>query len=434
MRVLIIGSLGGELGRAARMATERGARVDQVASVGRALEKLRMEAWHDLVLCDVSYDIAALIRSIRSERLTIAVVACGIDADGDSAAEAIRCGAQEFLPLPPDPDLIAAILMAAAGEPHAAIVRDPLMLATIRRAEQVAGSEASILITGESGTGKEVLARLIHRKSRRANGPFIALNCAAIPENLLESELFGHEKGAFSGAVARRVGKFEAAECGTLLLDEISEMDIRLQAKLLRAIQEREIDRLGGSGPVAVNVRLLATSNRNLLAETKAGRFREDLFFRLNVVGLLVPPLRDRPGDVPALADHYVRHYAAVNGLPYRPLTGAAMARLTAAAWRGNVRELEHLIERSILMTTGNMLKDVPVPLRDKEQSAVLSTEQTVRTLDENERDHILKTIKRCKGRIAGAGGAASLLGVPPSTLNSKILKLGITKEEMFQK
>ncbi len=188
------------------------------------------------MLCDLVHDVGAVVRALAAERMAVPVVACGTGDDAEAAAQAIREGAREFLPLPPDPDLIAAILEAAAGETHAMVVRDPAMQATVRRAEQVAASEASVLITGESGTGKEVLARHIHRRSRRSAGPFVALNCAAIPDNLLESELFGHEKGAFSGAVARRVGKFEAADGGTLLLDEISEMDIRLQAKLLRAL------------------------------------------------------------------------------------------------------------------------------------------------------------------------------------------------------
>ena len=231
------------------------------------------------------------------------------------------------------------------------------MLAAIRSAEQVARSDASVLITGESGTGKEIVARHIHRRSRRADGPFIALNCAAIPEHLLESELFGHEKGAFSGAIARRIGRFESAEGGTLLLDEISEMDVRLQAKLLRAIQEREIDRLGGQTPVRVNVRILATSNRDLRAEAAAGRFREDLYFRLNVVGLEIPPLRQRPGDVVALAAHYVRHYAQVNGIEPPSLSAASLARLTRHGWRGNVRELENLMHRAVLVTAGPVIE-----------------------------------------------------------------------------
>ena len=234
MRVLIIGSLAGELGQAARIAIARGAKLDQADNADIALTRLRADARVDLVLCDIVHDIGSIVRALAAERMAVPVVACGTDTDADAAAQAIRDGAREFLPLPPDPDLIAAILEAAAGETHAMIVRDPAMEATVRRADQVAGSEASVLITGESGTGKEVLARYIHRRSRRTGGPFVALNCAAIPDNLLESELFGHEKGAFSGAVARRIGKFEAADGGTLLLDEISEMDIRLQAKLLR--------------------------------------------------------------------------------------------------------------------------------------------------------------------------------------------------------
>ena len=295
MRVLIIGSLAGELGQAGRIAMARGARLDQADDVAAALARLRGDARIDLVLCDLAHDIGALVRALAAERMAVPVVACGTGDDPEAVVRAIRDGAREFLPLPPDPDLIAAILEAASGDSHALVVRDPAMAATVRRAEQVAGSDASVLIEGESGTGKEVMARHIHRRSRRASGAFVALNCAAIPDNLLESELFGHEKGAFSGAVARRVGKFEAADGGTLLLDEISEMDIRLQAKLLRALQEREIDRLGGGAPVRVNVRILATTNRDLIGEVARGRFREDLFFRLNVVSLRVPPLRERP-------------------------------------------------------------------------------------------------------------------------------------------
>ncbi|HLB97604.1 MAG TPA: sigma-54 dependent transcriptional regulator, partial [Acetobacteraceae bacterium] len=316
MRVLIIGSLAGELGQAARLAIARGARLDQADGVEPALTRLRVDARVDLVLCELLPDIGALVRALAAERINVPVVACGTGNDPDAAVRAIRAGAREFLPLPADPDLIAAILEAASGETHTLIVHDPAMAATVRRAEQVAGAEASVLITGESGTGKEVLARHIHRRSRRAGGPFVALNCAAIPDNLLESELFGHEKGAFSGAVARRIGKFEAADGGTLLLDEVSEMDVRLQAKLLRTLQEREIDRLGGASAVKVNVRILATTNRDLPVEVARGTFREDLYFRLNVVSLHVPPLRERPGDVAALAEYFARRYATVNGLP----------------------------------------------------------------------------------------------------------------------
>ena len=198
MRVLIIGSLAGELGQAARIAIARGAKLDQADDAGTALAHLRADARVDLVLCDLAHDVGAVVRALAAERIAVPVVACGTTRDPEAALRAIREGAREFLPLPPDPDLIAAILEAAAGETHALVVRDPLMTATVRRAEQVAKSEASVLICGESGTGKEILARHLHRRSRRAAGPFVALNCAAIPENLLESELFGHEKGAFS--------------------------------------------------------------------------------------------------------------------------------------------------------------------------------------------------------------------------------------------
>jgi DNA-binding NtrC family response regulator len=423
MRVLIIGSLGGELGRAARMAVERGARVDHAESVAAALHRLRAEARHDLVLCDVSHDVGMLVRALAGERLAIAVVACGCDVAAEIAASAIRAGAREFLPLPADPELIAAILVAASGEPHAPVVRDPLMLATMRRAEQVAASEASILITGESGTGKEVLARHIHRKSRRANGPFVALNCAALPETLIESELFGHEKGAFSGAVARRIGKFEAADQGTLLLDEISEMDVRLQAKLLRAIQEREIDRLGGASSVPVNVRILATSNRDLPAEIARGRFREDLYFRLNVVGLALPPLRDRPGDIAALAEHYARHYAGVNGLPHRQLTQAALARLASLPWRGNVRELENTLHRAVLLAQGEAIDLEAIEVSPggaaPPSGAPGGMAQLVgRRMEEVERDLILHTLTHTLGNRTHA---ATILGISIRALRNKL-------------
>ena len=210
------------------------------------------------------------------------------------------------------------------------------------------------MITGESGTGKEVLARYVHSRSNRAKRPFISINCAAIPEHLLESELFGHEKGAFTGAVARRIGKFEEATGGTLLLDEISEMDVRLQSKLLRAIQERVIDRVGGTKPVPVDIRIIATSNRNLSDAVREGTFREDLLFRFNVVNLKIPPLRDRPADILELAQHFAKKYADANGVPLRPISADARRILTSNRWQGNVRELENTIHRSVLMAQGD--------------------------------------------------------------------------------
>ncbi len=426
MQVLIIGSLGGELGQAARIAVARGAKLQQADDDRTALARLRADARVDLVLVELPHDVRALVTAMAAERLSVPVVACGVETGPDEAAAAIVAGAREFLPLPPDPELIAAILEAASGDSHALVARDPIMLGTIRRAEQVAAAEASVLITGESGTGKEVLARHIHRRSRRASGPFVALNCAAIPENLLETELFGHERGAFSGAVARRIGKFEAADGGTLLLDEITEMDVRLQAKLLRAIQEREIDRLGGTAPVRVDVRILATSNRDLTAEVNVGRFREDLYFRLNVVGLRLPALRDRPGDIPALAEHYARRYAEVNGMPYRPLSRTALVRLTGHGWRGNVRELENIVHRAVLLASGPEIEADAIELSGSSAPAPAAAAAfgtpiaalVGRTMDEVERDLIIETLGHTLGNRTHA---ATILGISIRALRNKL-------------
>jgi DNA-binding NtrC family response regulator len=350
MQVLIVGGLGGQIGAASKIAMARGASVQLAESVTTALNILRAGNRIDLVMADITLDVAALIEGMVAERITTPVVACGIGNDVNGAVNAIKAGAQEFIPLPPEADLIAAIFEAVTEESHALIHRDARMAETLRLASQVANSSASILITGESGTGKEIISRYVHRKSNRADKPFVAVNCAAIPDNLLESELFGHEKGAFTGAQARRIGKFEEANGGTLLLDEISEMDVRLQAKLLRAIQEKEIDRLGGKSPVKVDVRILATSNRNLEAEVNAGNFREDLYFRLNVVNLDIPSLRERPDDIPVLAEFFVKKYSDANDVPVRPISPLAIQRLLSHHWRGNVRELENTMHRAVLI------------------------------------------------------------------------------------
>jgi DNA-binding NtrC family response regulator len=326
-----------------------------------------------------------------------------------------------------------------ADESHQLIFEDESMAAVITLADQVAGSDASILITGESGTGKEVLARYVHRKSARANAPFISVNCAAIPENLLESELFGHEKGAFTGAIARRVGKFEEANGGTLLLDEISEMDTRLQAKLLRAIQEREIDRVGGTKPVKVNIRIVATSNRDLADAAKRGTFREDLFYRLNVVNLRLPPLRERQKDILALARHFAHKYAQANGAPYRAVAPATERLLIAHPWRGNVRELENTIHRAVLLATGaeitpeairlpdgthvGISPDMPGPVKVAVESHAAVTRGLVgRTVADVERDLILDTLDHCLGNRTHA---ANILGISIRTLRNKLREYG---------
>lgn len=310
MHLLIIGTLDGQIGAASQIAMSRGATVAQSDDIQGGLRALRSGQGADLVMIDVQLDVGALVRGLLTERITVPVVACGVGADTQAAVRAIKAGAKEYIPLPPDADLIAAVLTAVAEENRAIVSEDPRMAAVLKLADQVAPSDATLLVVGESGTGKELLARYLHDKSRRAQRRFVAINCAAIPENLLESELFGYEKGAFTGAVARRIGKFEEASGGTLLLDEISEMDSRLQSKLLRAIQEREIDRIGGPRPIKVDVRIIATSNRNMEDEVAKGSFREDLYFRLNVMKLEIPALRERPGDVTILARHFIKKYA----------------------------------------------------------------------------------------------------------------------------
>ena len=430
MQVLIIGALSGALALAGRMAIARGAKLAQADDIGAALACLRADAKLDLVLCEVAQDIRQLVDALASERIAAPVIACGVDTDPATAARAIRDGAREFLPLPPDPDLIAAILQMAAGESAAIIANDPLMLALLRRAAQIAAAQASVLITGESGTGKEVLARYIHAHSRRASGPFVALNCAAIPDNLLESELFGHEKGAFSGAIARRNGRFEAAEGGTLVLDEIGEMDIRLQAKLLRALQEREVDRLGGTTPVRIDVRILATTNRDLTEEVAQGRFREDLWFRLNVIALRLPALRERPADIAPLAAHFARHYAEVNGLPVRPLSPAAIDRLVGYGWRGNVRELENILHRAVLLAEGAEIEataieiDSPSVTQMNAVPAIGAPPATGiaglvgRRMEEVERDLIIETLGHTLGNRTHA---ATILGISIRALRNKL-------------
>src|SRR5581483_1803396 len=353
MRLLIVGTLQGQLTLATKYAMDKGASVTHAENIDQALAVLRSGKGADLLMVEVAIDIADLVARLSAEHIHAPIVACGTENNARAAVAAIHAGAKEYIPLPPDPELIAAVLAAVANDDRDLIYRDEAMARVVALAQQIAASDASVLITGESGTGKEVLARFVHSKSTRAKKAFICVNCAAIPENLLESELFGHEKGAFTGAIARRIGKFEEANGGTLLLDEVSEMDVRLQAKLLRAIQERVIDRVGGTKPVPVNIRIIATSNRNLVEAVREGTFREDLLFRLNVVNLKVPPLRERPADVLELAQHFIAKYSAANGVPVRQLSAEARRALVLNRWPGNVRELENTIHRAVLLASG---------------------------------------------------------------------------------
>ena len=435
MRLLIIGTLDGQIGGASRIAMDRGAQVTQADDIQSGLDTLRSGNGADLLMVDVNLDVGSLIESLKTERITIPVVACGIGNDTQAAVRAIKAGAKEFIPLPPDTDLIAAVLSAVTEENHAIIYQDPTMVDLIRLADQVAPSSASILVTGESGTGKELIARHLHNKSPRTKARFIAVNCAAIPENLLESELFGYEKGSFTGAVSRRIGKFEEANGGTLLLDEITEMDPRLQAKLLRALQEHEIDRIGGTKPIKVDVRIVATTNRDMAEEVAKGTFREDLYFRLNVVNLTLPPLRDRPQDIEMLANHFVKKFAEANGVEARPIAKTTMDLLKAHRWSGNVRELENTMHRAVLLATGPEIGPDAIMLTGGSQQSAESAEAgedsggnlVGRTVASVERDLIIDTLQHCLGNRTHA---ANILGISIRTLRNK---LKLYNEQGFQ-
>ena len=439
MRLLIVGTLKGQLTTATKIAMDKGATVTHAESIDQALAVLRSGRGADLLMVDVAIDIRDLVTRLEAERIHAPIVACGIVNDARAAVAAIHAGAKEYIPLPPDPELIAAVLAAVADDTRELVWRDEAMAQVMKLAQQIATSDASVLITGESGTGKEVLARYVHTRSTRAKKPFISVNCAAIPENLLESELFGHEKGSFTGAQARRIGKFEEANGGTLLLDEISEMDVRLQSKLLRAIQERIIDRVRGTKPVPVDIRIIATSNRNLAEAVRDGSFREDLLFRLNVVNLKIPPLRDRPADIIELAQYFVKKYAEANGVPVRPLSSEARRALTVNRWPGNVRELENTLHRAVLLAQGDEIgiDGILTPEGTRLDQArgpaavmhaTLAAEQVTRnlvgrTVAEVERDLILETLKHCLGNRTHA---ANILGISIRTLRNKLNEYAI--------
>ncbi|MCB1651101.1 MAG: sigma-54-dependent Fis family transcriptional regulator [Alphaproteobacteria bacterium] len=376
MRLIIIGQLEGYISQAGKIALQKGAKVIHCEDTDQAIGALLNGKGADLAMVDVKQKIREFIDRLEAERIHMPVIACGIGTDARSAVKAIQQGAKEYVPLPPDADMIAAVIAAVTEEQSDMIAGDPSMQAVVKLADKIAPSEATVLITGESGTGKEVMSQYIHRKSKRSSGQFIAVNCAAIPENLLESELFGHEKGAFTGASARRIGKFEEAHGGTLLLDEVSEMHPLLQAKLLRAIQEKEITRVGSNDAVKVDVRILATSNRNLEKSVEKGEFREDLYFRLNVVNIPLPPLRERPQDVIKLAQFFADKYAEANGVAKKLLSAEAKSKLQAYGWRGNIRELENTMHRAILISIEDELEAEAIHLQEDGFSAGLGGAQ----------------------------------------------------------
>jgi transcriptional regulator with GAF, ATPase, and Fis domain len=333
---------------------------------------------------------------------------------------AFRRAARVQLPQPPKP---AAKFDGIYG-------KSAPLLHVLDNIEMVASTPVSVLILGESGTGKEKVAHNIHLLSQRSSGPFITVNCAAMPAELIESELFGHEKGAFTGAVEKRIGKFEMADGGTIFLDEIGEMPLESQVKLLRVLQEKQFEHIGSSKTVKVDVRIVAATNRNLEKEVAEGRFRLDLFYRLNVYPIELPPLRDRKDDIPLLAEHFLIKSSASMGRADVPqLSQQALKQLADYHWPGNIRELEHLMERTLIKTRQDIIEKIELPAGSPEPSQVYLQNGTRKTLEQIEADHILSVLKSCGGKVTGAGGAAEILGLPPSTLTSRMKKLGIKKE-----
>ena len=424
MELLIVGTLEGQIGAASKIAIQQGGHVSIADNEEAGLDVLRSGKAIELVMIDVKLDVYKFISSLEQERINVLVVACGVANDPSLAVKAIKAGAKEYIPLPPDPEMIGAVLAAATRENHALIYGDKKTEAVLKLAKQVAPSEANILLTGQSGTGKEVFSRFIHDNSKRANKKFVAVNCAAIPETLLESELFGYEKGAFTGAVARRIGKFEEASGGTLLLDEISETDVKIQAKLLRAIQEKEIDRIGGKAPIKVDTRIIATSNRNLDECVKNGTFRQDLYYRLNVK-INIPPLKDRPDDIIVLAKHFAKKYSELNDIPLKEMTPAAEQKLLNYLWPGNVRELENTVHRAVLLSSGDkidedaiLLDDIDAVINPVAGTEMSGAEFVGSTVASMERNLIIDTLKHTMGNRTTA---ANILGISIRTLRNKL-------------
>jgi DNA-binding NtrC family response regulator len=367
-----------------------------------------------------------------------------LTAHGDvpTSVRAMKAGALDFLTKPYDADdLIAAVRRAVSRRSPARLAgpaprtsgivgESEALRVVLQQIELVADTDATVLITGESGTGKELVARAIHERSQRRKAPFVTVNCAAIPESLFEGELFGHARGAFTGALNDRAGRFEAAQGGTLMLDEISEVPLALQPKLLRVLQEKEMERLGETRTRQIDVRIVAATNRDLAVEVEAGRFRSDLFYRLNVFPIESPPLRDRREDIPLLAEHFIRQSARRLHREAPPLTEAALRQLMARDWLGNIRELENVIERAIILARDGQLRFEPAaaaaPRPPSTSSALPSLSRAA--IEQHQREAIVAALERSRGRVSGTGGAAELLGMKASTLFSKMSVLGLRR------
>jgi DNA-binding NtrC family response regulator len=441
--VLLIG-LDAEMADAARAAVEAaGATARAESSLGTGLSALSAQPWRATFLsADAVEEDAELVKRIAAQANAGALVLVARAPSLRLAVEAPRLGAADLLSLPIDAARVADLLRAeppgGARVPLPAIDggdelvgSSPALLAVFGTVGRVAGSDATVLVTGESGTGKELVARALHAASNRAAGPFVAVNCAAIPEDLLESELFGHERGAFTGAIARKVGRFERANGGTLFLDEIGDMSLVLQAKILRALQEREIERLGGEERIRLDVRVVAATHRDLPSLIASGEFREDLFYRLAVVRLHLPPLRERPGDVRALALHYAARFAREHGRAVDSLADEALRRLEAHGWPGNVRELRNVMERAALIAPGTIILPEHLQVDAAPAAEPAGPVETLpgygveMTMAQVEALHISQVLARVDGHF---GRAAEILDMHRNTVSRKAMEYGIVE------
>ncbi|MEC8374320.1 MAG: sigma-54 dependent transcriptional regulator [Pseudomonadota bacterium] len=388
----------------------------------------------DLVVSDIQMgemNGLTLLKNIKAKYPNMPVLLMTAYATIDDAVQAMRDGATDYLSKPFAPEvllnLVGRYAPAQKIESRTPIVADPSSIKLLELSRKVAKSEATVMVLGPSGSGKEVLSRYIHDQSQRSDAPFVAINCAAIPENMLEATLFGYEKGAFTGAIQACPGKFEQAQDGTLLLDEITEMDLALQAKLLRVLQEREVERLGGRKTVKLNVRVIATSNRDLKKAVEAGDFREDLYYRLNVFPIEWKPLGQRPGDIVPLAEHLIERHASTQGLGAIRLSAAARNKLSQYSWPGNVRELENVVQRALILCengeigAGDLMIDESITSQVEVMSEPVDDNKLGSELRYQEHQIILDTLASCKGKRKDV---AEKLGISPRTLRYKLARM----------
>ena len=412
---------------------ELGLHVTKASDGLSAFDKIVRDRY-DLVITDLNLpqmNGINLLKRIKEVNESLPVILISDNARVEEAVEAMKLGAYDFVLKPLTVETIEIIIsqisnsltMTGKDKSEARfriITKNREMNRLLQDAREIADSQASVFIQGESGTGKELFARYIHHHSNRRDRPFVAINCSALPETLMESELFGHEKGSFTGAIARKKGKFEIANHGTMLLDEISEMDIQLQSKLLRVLQEREIDRVGGIGPIPVDVRIIATTNRDIEKQLRDGKFGEDLFYRLNVVPFHLPPLRDRKDDIPLLVDYLIEKYNMMDKRSVKGLTEEAMQALINMPWKGNVRELENIIERAVLMCKSDLIdmKNLFINEKDRLTEDTRYTFEPTVSLKEMERKVIFHALDQTNGNRTNA---AEILGISVRTLRNKL-------------